>query len=101
MFLSNGLIPVSSLIMNAAFNCLENRSPEASHVKYKDYHIPVERLPQFIGEYQEIAKSLSIPIRLQEGQLQMLMHNNPLRLKPIGEDFFYEWLDERCALNQR
>lgn len=86
--LSNVFVNVSTPIMNAAFNCLENRSPEASHIIYEDYPVSLENLPQFIGEFQDSAKVLSITVRLDEGVLHLCLRNDPIVLKPIDEDLF-------------
>ncbi|WP_289140098.1 serine hydrolase [uncultured Brevibacillus sp.] len=86
--MSNLFVKVSTAIMNAAFNCLENRSPEATHIIFKDYPVSSENLAQFIGEFQEAAKILSLSVRLEEGQLHLYMNNQPTALKPIDEDLF-------------
>ncbi|MGG1663643.1 serine hydrolase domain-containing protein [Brevibacillus sp. NRS-1366] len=86
--MSNLFVKKSTAIMNAAFNCLENRSPEATHIIFKDYPVPSENLPQFIGEFQDASMALSITVRLDEGLLHLYMNNQPTVLKPIDEDLF-------------
>jgi len=81
--MSNVLVNPSTAIMNAAFNCLENRSLETSHIIFKDCPVPLENLPQFIGEFQNAAKIHSITVRLNEELLHLYMNNQPIVLKPI------------------
>lgn len=86
--LTNFFSVASTAIMNGAFNCMENRSAEASHVICVDRSAESNDLSQFAGNYQSESMNLSLFIELKKNQLQTYVLDSPIRLKPIGKDTF-------------
>lgn len=86
--LTNVLSTTPTAIMNGAFNCMENRSPEASHVTYESKSVGKKDLLQYVGTYQSESMNLSLAIELKENQLQAYVLDSPIGLKPIHKDTF-------------
>jgi CubicO group peptidase (beta-lactamase class C family) len=86
--LTNFLSTAPTAIMNGAFNCMEDRSPEASHVISENSSAGVKALSHYVGTYQSESMNLSLSVELKENQLQVYVLDSPIGLKPIGEDAF-------------
>lgn len=85
--LTNFLSTAPTAIMNGAFNFIESRSPEASHVIY-DNSVGEEEVSQYVGHYQSKSMNLSLSVELKKNQLQTYVLGSPIGLKPIDKDIF-------------
>ncbi|MCJ7840886.1 beta-lactamase family protein [Lederbergia sp. NSJ-179] len=85
--LTNFLSTTPTAIMNGAFNRMENRLAEASHVMY-DKSVGAKEVSQYVGHYQSESMNLSLSVELKKNQLQTYVLGSPIVLKPIDKDTF-------------
>ncbi|GGP16073.1 serine hydrolase domain-containing protein [Oceanobacillus neutriphilus] len=87
--LTNILSVAPTAIMNGAFNCMENRSAEASHVIYENKAAGSQGcLSQYVGNYQSETMNLSLFVEVKKSQLQAYVLDSPMGLKPIDKNTF-------------
>jgi CubicO group peptidase (beta-lactamase class C family) len=86
--LSNFLSSAPTVFMNAAFNCMNNRLPEDSHVRHHENPVEEQFFSQYMGSYQSDSMNLSLSIELNGNQLQAQVFTSPITLNHIRKDVF-------------
>lgn len=84
--LTNILSTAPTAIMNGALNCMENRPPEASHMFFETGSSAT--LSEYVGSYRSESMNLSLSIESKGNQLQAVVLDSPMTLKPLANDTF-------------
>ncbi|GAB1528592.1 MULTISPECIES: serine hydrolase domain-containing protein [Brevibacillus] len=75
-------------LAHATFHCLENRPAKSTHVTYKEYDLPTNRLLEYAGEYGSM-EGIHLQVSVDAGTLIVTVdHSDSFSLKAIDEDVF-------------
>lgn len=79
--------PAAALV-HGAFHCIENRPVKSTHVTYKEYDLPTDRLLEYAGEYGSM-EGIHLQVSVDAGTLIVTVdHSDSFSLKAIDEDVF-------------
>ena len=86
--LTNLVASPATALMNGALNAFADRAVDASHMPENDYEVPADRVEEFTGEYHSNEGS-KLTIIQEDGAFKLVTEDNqPMLMKPIGEDLF-------------
>ncbi|WP_064199469.1 serine hydrolase domain-containing protein [Brevibacillus brevis] len=75
-------------LAHGTFHCIENRPAKSTHVTYKEYDLPTDRLLEYAGEYGSM-EGIHLQVSVDAGTLIVTVdHSDSFSLKAIDEDVF-------------
>ncbi|GED56657.1 serine hydrolase domain-containing protein [Brevibacillus formosus] len=83
----------AAALAHGTFHCIENRPAKSTHVTYKEYDLPTDRLLEYAGEYGSM-EGIHLQVSVDAGTLIVTVdHSDSFSLKAIDEDVFLANVD--------